>query len=82
MTLFLRKTLSRSRFLELLSTRPTAVRHLANYLEARSEVADATDLLTSLGQHERAAIIHYKQACAVQSLEARSGNTLARDKAI
>ena len=31
-----------------------------------------TPQLTSLGQHERAAVIHYGQACRVTSLEART----------
>ena len=47
-------------------------RQLANHLEARSQFADLADLLTSLGQHDRAAVIHYGQACRVSSLEART----------
>jgi hypothetical protein len=71
-TLFAQRTLNRSKFLELLVTRPVAARHLANYLETRMQISELSDLLTSLGQHEKAAIVHYKQACAIQSLEART----------
>ena len=71
-TLFAQRTLNRNKFLELIVTRPVAARQLANYLESRSQFADLAELLTSLGQHERAAVIHYGQACKVSSLEART----------
>ena len=63
-----------------MSTRPTCVRHLANYLETRMEISELTDLLTSLGQHEKAALIHYKQACAIQNIEARTKRCCERIK--
>ncbi len=59
-TLHAHRTLSASRFLEVVSTRPIALRHLANYLEARGRIGQLTDLLVSLGKHEEAALVHYK----------------------
>ncbi len=71
-TLFAQRTLNRARFFELLVTRPVAAKHLANYLETRAQVVELSDLLTSLGQHERAAVLHYRLACSMQNLEART----------
>ena len=71
-TLFLRKTLNPNKLLEILSTRPVVVKHLSNYLETRNKLGDLSDLLTSLGQHEKAALIQYKAACRVTNLETRT----------
>ncbi len=71
-TLFAYKTLSQSRFLELISTRPVALRHLAAHLETRGSVGPLTDLLVSLGKHEEAALVHYRQACAQAAPDART----------
>ncbi len=57
---FAHRTLSAPRFLEVVSTRPVALRHLAAHLEDRGKVAQLTDLLVSLGRHEEAALLHYK----------------------
>lgn len=36
------------------------------------QLTELNDLLTSVGQHERAAIIQYKSACVTKDLEART----------
>ena len=71
-SLFLRRTLNHTRFLELMSTRPAAVRQLSNYLETRHQLNDLGDLLTSLGRHEAAGVLHYRQACRAPTPEARA----------
>jgi len=64
--------LSPSRFLEVISTRPQALSHLASHLEERGKIAALTDLLTSLGRHEEGAILHYRLACETSALEDRT----------
>ena len=61
-TTFAHKTLSRSKFLELISTRPVALKYLIDYLEERGSIGELSDLLTSLGRQDQAAIIHYRSA--------------------
>ena len=61
-TLFLRQTLSRQKFLEVLTTRPSAVRHLVSHLSQRFELSDLVDVLSGLGRYQEAGLIYYKQA--------------------
>ncbi len=63
-TLFLRQTLSRQKFLEVLTTRPSAVRHFVSYLTSRSELSELIDILSGLGRYNEAGLLIYKQALA------------------
>ena len=67
--LFLKKTLKKTKFYELLQTRLVAARHLANYLEIKYELADLITLYNALGLYEEAAIVSYKQAFHSPNLE-------------
>ena len=61
-TLFLRQTLSRQKFWEVLTTRPSAVRHLVSYLYQRCELSDLVEIMSGLGRYHEAGLICYKQA--------------------
>ena len=69
MTLFLKQTLARHKLHEILATRPSAVNHLALYLEKKRLIADLVDLLTASGRYEEAALVAYKQALAVTNVD-------------
>ena len=61
--LYLKKTLSRSKFAELLTTCPTSVANqLAVYLEKRKKLNELSDLYSSLGRYSEASLVHYKAA--------------------
>lgn len=52
-SLMLRQTLKRQKFLSLMCCRPLAVEHLVNYLTIRHELSAVTNLLVALGRfHE------------------------------
>ena len=73
-TLFLRQTLSRQKFLEVLATRPAAVRQLTSYLTTRAEIPDLVDILSGLGRYHESGLIFYQQALSVT----KGGNIDAR----
>jgi len=61
--LFLKKTLSRSKFAELLTTCPPSVANqLAVYLEKRKKLNELSDLYSSLGRYNEASLVHYRAA--------------------
>ena len=61
--LYLKKTLSRSKFAELLIPCPSSVSsQLTVYLERRRKLTELSDLYSSLGRYSEAALVHYKAA--------------------
>ena len=61
---FVCQTLSRQKFLEVLTTRPSAVRQFVSYLTSRSELSELIDILSGLGRYNEAGLLIYKQALA------------------
>jgi len=60
--LFLRQTLSRNKLVELLASRPSASKHLINYLTSINELSAVVDILSGLGRYNEAGLVLYKQA--------------------
>ena len=66
--LFLRNSLSRSKFAELLAICPqSVVNQLAVYLEKRNKRNELSELYSSLGRYNDSALIQYKAECSLKS---------------
>ena len=69
MALFLKQTLSRFKLHEILATRPIVVHHLVAYLRKRKAFQELSDLLTSTGRYEEAALVAYGQVLQCSSID-------------
>jgi len=84
--LYLKKTLSRSKFAELLIPCPSSVSsQLTVYLERRRKLTELSDLYSSLGRYSEAALVHYKAAAITDPKHQQSASpqdpSLLHDKA-
>jgi len=73
-TLMLKNTLKRSKFLSIISSRQVAADQLLSYLIIRHELREVIDLLNSLDRSHEAGVVAYKQAANTNNLEIKSRN--------
>ncbi|XP_048486631.1 spermatogenesis-defective protein 39 homolog [Plutella xylostella] len=64
--LFLIQTLNKKLVYELLSARPTALRHYVSFLQSEGKITELTDLLTMLGRSPEAAMYQYQHHVRAQ----------------
>ncbi|CAG9138800.1 unnamed protein product, partial [Plutella xylostella] len=64
--LFLIQTLNKKLVYELLSARPTALRHYVSFLQSEGKISELTDLLTMLGRSPEAAMYQYQHHVRAQ----------------
>jgi hypothetical protein len=79
-SLFLKQTLSRYKLNEIFATRPSAVNHLAAYLEKKKSFQELADLLTASGRYEESAIVCYQQVIQQQSNSGQIDDTVRKFK--
>jgi len=68
-SLMIKRTLKRSKFVSLICVRPLAVEHLINHMITRHELEQVIDLLVALGRHHDSGIVAYRQAIHAQNIE-------------
>jgi len=73
-TLMLKATLKRSKFISIVSSRQEAADHLIGDMIVRHQLADVIDLLNSLDRTNEAGIVAFKQAISTNNLQVRSKN--------
>lgn len=73
-TLMLKSTLKKSKFISLMSSRQEAADHLISDMIVRHQLQEVTELLNSLDRTHEAGVIAYKQAASPNNLQVRSKN--------
>ena len=73
-TLMLRSTLKKSKFISLMSSRQEAANHVIADMIVRHQLGEVIDLLISLDRSHEAGVIAYKQAAGTNNLQLRSRN--------
>jgi len=73
-TLMLKNTLKRSKFLAIMSSRQEAADQLISHLVVRLELREVVDLLVILDRTHEAGVVAYKQAVNTNNLEIRCKN--------
>jgi len=73
-SIMLKNTLKRSKFLSIMSSRQEAADQLISYLLVRHEMREVVDLLVSLDRSHEAGVVAYRQAVNTNNLEIRSRN--------
>ena len=70
-SLMVKRTLKKQKFLCVMSCRPVAVEHLVTYMTTRHELSAVIDLLVALGRFHDSGVVAYRQAVASSSPEYR-----------
>ena len=73
-TIMLKNTLKRSKFLAIMSSRQEAADQLISYFVIRLELREVVDLLVSLDRTHEAGVVAYRQAVNTNNLEIRCRN--------
>ena len=73
-TLMLKSTLKKSKFISLMSSRQEAADHLISDMIVRHQLQEVIELLNSLDRSHEAGVIAYKQAATPNNLQVRSKN--------